>query len=852
MQAYLQQPIQWLGEKAILFFVYVKGKIASTKEAESQLSKLQKVTCPKFLHALGYSSFQGLDRSRDGYVTFEEFSLYFARVASAEESKQAFQVLNVKGDGKLTYGEWQSFQEEFEEHTQWAHSGGGKVGCPDFLEYAAMLYGLKISLTRNRFLEKVEAAGLALPVSDEWLEAEMEKEWLAHANFAKYWKYVINMCPVEEVDRRFPNWAGGFSVRDIGHEGMTVDDFCLEPMAKKASLGRPDILGLRLCTGGGYLPLNKSLRAHTHRFPVTQFCIDRALGRLARVGTPKQVFRGLRKKMHPRWKRLYEVYRGIGHHKLALVDCAFVSTTTDVKVAAGPDFGGPVAFQITPRDPVPIEACNMGFLCDGGSVSWVSQYPEEAEVLLPSNTILIPQLLCKHTNRRDPAIPKKRDVFLFHPFYPWDFVHNIPFVSDKYLDAANGLLLSVHRLDEAVVDWCRGGHPENSKPENSNPNLLSIPVPWYFDRMADEEASTLDGETTFTLPSKGDDRPFEERYGRLFTFLQEGWYRQRRLGTITGLPITRSVGTPPLCPTPAETVDMWRRDGTVLDSSGTHQQQSGTVFTTGSNTSPPLSPSLVHQTRTWRSRLVPGERWLSVAHRSEEDSVHVASPPFSHRILLDDGDPEGTLRGTNALRLAKVVLFTQKDVDQLEGTYRAPRPVDDHLTDETELFPHFNSSVAASDPAAEGGANAGSDGLGASGGQSAFPDEADNVKFPGSEWDPGRLNVFATNVAKALGFARISSSFFMSKVFLLVCLLLIVGAAGAGAGVAVALSSTSAAQSNSTNSSGNSTASPSPLPSPESSPAMSPQDTASFASPTQALSASPCSVSPPASSSSPS
>lgn len=35
--------------------------------------------------------------------------------------------------------------------------------------------------TRNRFLEKVEAAGLALPVSDEWLEAEMEKEWLAHA-----------------------------------------------------------------------------------------------------------------------------------------------------------------------------------------------------------------------------------------------------------------------------------------------------------------------------------------------------------------------------------------------------------------------------------------------------------------------------------------------------------------------------------------------------------------------------------------------------------------------------------------------------------------------------------------------
>lgn len=33
------------------------------------------------------------------------------------------------------------------------------------------------------------------------------------------------------------------------------------------------------------------------------------------------------------------------------------------------------------------------------------------------------------------------------------------------------------------------GHPENSKPENSNPNPLSIPVPWYLDRMADGGAA---------------------------------------------------------------------------------------------------------------------------------------------------------------------------------------------------------------------------------------------------------------------------------------------------------------------------------------------------------------------------
>jgi len=35
--------------------------------------------------------------------------------------------------------------------------------------------------TRNKFLEKVQAAGLTFPVPDEWLEAEMEKEWSQHA-----------------------------------------------------------------------------------------------------------------------------------------------------------------------------------------------------------------------------------------------------------------------------------------------------------------------------------------------------------------------------------------------------------------------------------------------------------------------------------------------------------------------------------------------------------------------------------------------------------------------------------------------------------------------------------------------
>jgi len=414
------QPVRWLQEKVALARVNGKLQMKRPQENELQLEKLENLINPSFLRAIGSSPFQFLDVNRQGYVELDAFKLYFSQVASANEAEHAFKVLNSKDDGQLTYGELQDFQQFFEER-KLLGKRAGKVGCPDFLDYATMLLGMKLSLTRKPFLEKVNSAGKSLPVTDEWLESEMKNEWVAHPSFAIHWKYVIEVCPMDEQGRRFPDWAGGFSVRDAGHEGMSVDDFCALAVAKAAGLGRPDVLGLRLYTGPGYLPLNCSLRAHTHRFPVTQFCIDRAVGRLAQSGVPKLLFRGLRKKMHPRWSRHYEVYRGVGHHKLALVDCAFVSTTVDPEVAAGPTFGGPVVFQLRTLEPLRIAEDALGFPCNGASIRWVSQYPEEAEVLFPSNTILVPQLLCNHldrTERRAPSIPKKRDVFLFHPFCP--------------------------------------------------------------------------------------------------------------------------------------------------------------------------------------------------------------------------------------------------------------------------------------------------------------------------------------------------------------------------------------------------------------------------------------------------
>ena len=35
--------------------------------------------------------------------------------------------------------------------------------------------------------------------------------------FVPHWEYVIQRCPLEEGERRFPDWSGGYSVRDEGH-----------------------------------------------------------------------------------------------------------------------------------------------------------------------------------------------------------------------------------------------------------------------------------------------------------------------------------------------------------------------------------------------------------------------------------------------------------------------------------------------------------------------------------------------------------------------------------------------------------------------------------------------------------
>ena len=92
---------------------------------------------------------------------------------------------------------------------------------------------------------------------------------------------------------RYPNSKGGYDVRDEGHEGWSTEDFLNHPLAQAAGLTAAEVVGLRLYTGPGYVPINRSLRCGSDRFPATEWAIDAAVGKLAAGEQNQDLLRGL-------------------------------------------------------------------------------------------------------------------------------------------------------------------------------------------------------------------------------------------------------------------------------------------------------------------------------------------------------------------------------------------------------------------------------------------------------------------------------------------------------------------------------------------------------------------------------
>jgi hypothetical protein len=402
--------------------------------------------------------FQAVDRAGTGYVTFTAFEEAFAGAADPERLRATFALLD-GGLGRATYGAWQQ--------CQWRHSGtqaasleAARMTPSNNLHLASLLEAVKASCSRNALIRQTQGSGQPFPPSSECFMEAMGREWVGPI-LQPLWQYANDPVPHDPAARRFPDWDGGVSVRDEGHEGMGLRDFASAHPAVTAGLTEAEVLALRLCTGPGSRFMAASLQAPTARFAATQYCADCAVGKLARSAGLRTLLIGLPDKMDAAIRRHYEHYRGIAHKREVVCSPGSLLTTTDVATIARPE-SGPTVLLILARDAVETKDLDApGYLGNGADIQWVSQYPQRANVLLPSTAIFIPRLRCKHLKAQPLSLPSDKDPYQLYVYYPWDFENNSAYVASDYLVCANQLLCFLHACDEAFARECKEGRCRN-------------------------------------------------------------------------------------------------------------------------------------------------------------------------------------------------------------------------------------------------------------------------------------------------------------------------------------------------------------------------------------------------------
>ena len=124
--------------------------------------------------------------------------------------------------------------------------------------------------------------------------------------------------------------------------------------------------------------------------------LETALIKLGQRARKSTVLRGVRGKMPPIFEKMYAEGRKLKRGEVIL-DPGFMSTTMQLSVATSPTYKGAALFFITGRSPRP------GVLRSGAPVSWVSQFPNEQEVLFPAYS----ELWYAMPDKRDPKLHEK-------------------------------------------------------------------------------------------------------------------------------------------------------------------------------------------------------------------------------------------------------------------------------------------------------------------------------------------------------------------------------------------------------------------------------------------------------------
>ena len=176
------------------------------------------------------------------------------------------------------------------------------------------------------------------------------------------------------VDRRTANGAM-----------MSLRDFCTLPEAQTAKLEVAGVAALRIYTTAAFKVLNGPLRqpwaSMPHPFPTTICFLSDAIGKLRAVSAQQE---------HAHME--YDLWRGLQNRKTTEsfeakggTEMAPMSTTSDIKVGLRYTFGA----QDT-ASALLFKLRTDSFMARGASLSWVSAFPGEEEVLFPPLTYLKP------------------------------------------------------------------------------------------------------------------------------------------------------------------------------------------------------------------------------------------------------------------------------------------------------------------------------------------------------------------------------------------------------------------------------------------------------------------------------
>ena len=231
------------------------------------------------------------------------------------------------------------------------------------------------------------------------LETTLRQEWEYAVTPDKKKRYPGQEPKKDKHGKPYPK-------RDDG-EYRPLEFFLSQDIAKKAGLRRVEIIGLRLHTGPCYMLINGALRSggaknvtRKHSFTVTISMINSAIRKLVRV-TPidaacAKLYRGISQMSVPRlfFDKDEKNCRGF-------VEPGFSSTTTDWEVAV--DYAGDIAPTI-----LEIET---GQVDSGADLKWISQFPNEKEMLISPLSNFEVVSMCREYCREDQVNGPQVNVF---------------------------------------------------------------------------------------------------------------------------------------------------------------------------------------------------------------------------------------------------------------------------------------------------------------------------------------------------------------------------------------------------------------------------------------------------------